>query len=120
MSPVSLLKAKAQGADVRMVYAVDDALKVARDNPSKDVIFFAIGFETTTPPTAVALIKAKAEKLTNFTVFCNHVLTPVAMETLLQAEREDETSDMVLDGFVCPAHVSIIIGSDAYKKVAEQ
>ena len=74
----SLLKAKAEGADVRMVYSVDDALNIARQNPGREVVFFAIGFETTTPPTAVAIRKAKAEGLTNFSVFCNHVLTPAA------------------------------------------
>lgn len=116
----NLLKAKAEGADVRMVYSVDDALKIARDNPKSQVIFFAIGFETTTPPTAVALITAKREGLKNFTVFCNHVLTPIAMEALLQAEKTDNNNGVNLDGFVGPAHVSIIIGSDAYKKVALQ
>lgn len=110
----SLLKAKADGAEIRMVYSVSDALQIARDHPQRQVIFFAIGFETTTPPTAMALIIAKKENLTNFSVFCNHVLTPVAMESLLQ----DEKACANLDGFVGPAHVSIIIGSDAYHKVA--
>lgn len=114
----SLLKAKGEGSDVRMVYSVDDALNIARENPKQQVVFFAIGFETTTPPTAVALITAKKEKLKNFSVFCNHVLTPVAMETLLQAEQ---TGDGVnLNGFIGPAHVSIVIGSDAYEKIALQ
>lgn len=115
---MSLLKAKAQGADVRMVYAVDDALTIARDNPGKQVIFFAIGFETTTPPTAVALLTAKQENLKNFTVFCNHVLTPVAMEALLQTETTD--TPLNLDGFVGPAHVSIVIGSQQYQQVAQR
>lgn len=109
----SLLKAKAQGADVRMVYAIDDALGIAREHPKQEVIFFAIGFETTTPPTAVALIQAKNEGLKNFSVFCNHVLTPVAMAALLTADDE-----IALDGFIGPSHVSIIIGSDAYQNVA--
>lgn len=107
----SLLKAKARGADVRMVYSIDNALTLARAHPNKEIIFFAIGFETTTPPTAAALITAKKEGLKNFTVFCNHVLTPVAMEALLQGEVN-------LDGFIGPAHVSIIIGSDAYQRIA--
>lgn len=114
----SLLKAKANGADVRMVYSINDALIIAQKNLSKEVIFFAIGFETTTPPTAVALLKAKQLQLKNFSVFCNHVLTPAAMDCLLQ-EKSDELS-VQLDGFVGPAHVSIVIGSDAYKKVAER
>ncbi len=112
----SLLKAKAQGADIRMVYSIDDALTVARKNPQRQIVFFAIGFETTTPPTAVAILQAHKEKLSNFSVFCNHVLTPVAMSALLSA---DEHSSSILDGFIGPAHVSIIIGSDAYKKVAD-
>lgn len=116
----SLLKSKAEGADVRMIYSVDDALNIARANPSKEVIFFAIGFETTTPPTAIALIQAKKERLKNFTVFCNHVLTPIAMEALLQTQQLSDEKGVNIDGFVGPAHVSIIIGSDAYKKVALQ
>lgn len=114
-SQKSLLHAKAQGADVRMVYAIDDALHIARQHPHKHIIFFAIGFETTTPPTAIALITAKQERLRNFTVFCNHVLTPVAMRSLL-AQPDGEIK---LDGFVGPAHVSIVIGSRAYRSVAD-
>jgi hydrogenase expression/formation protein HypD len=72
----SLLKAKAEGADIRMIYSTQDVLRIARDNPDRQVVFFAIGFETTTPPTAVAVKTARAEGLTNFSVFCNHVLTP--------------------------------------------
>jgi hydrogenase expression/formation protein HypD len=110
----SLLKAKARGADVRMVYSVTDALQIARDNVNKRVVFFAIGFETTTPPTAVAVQTAQRERLQNFFVFCNHVLTPVAMAALLH------DSDTPLDGFIGPAHVSIVIGSQAYAQVAER
>jgi hydrogenase expression/formation protein HypD len=109
----SLLKARAVGADVRMVYSVDDALAVAQENPQKKVVFFAIGFETTTPPTAMAIKQAKKMKLHNFSVFCNHVLTPVAMKSLLQ------TNDINLDGFIGPAHVSIVIGSQAYEAVSK-
>jgi hydrogenase expression/formation protein HypD len=116
----SLLKAKAKGADVRMVYSIDDALMIARQNPAKEVIFFAVGFETTTPPTAVALLQAKKEQLKNFTIFCNHVLTPIAMQALLEAEKNDVNSSVNLDGFIGPSHVSIVIGSDAYKTVAER
>lgn len=115
---LSLLKAKAEGADVRMVYSIDDALNIARKNPTKEVIFFAIGFETTTPPTAVALTVAKQEQLKNFSVFCNHVLTPIAMAAILEAEKQDKNAKVNLDGFVGPAHVSIVIGSDAYQQVA--
>ncbi|WP_192483308.1 MULTISPECIES: hydrogenase formation protein HypD [Cysteiniphilum] len=107
----SLLKAKARGADVRMIYSSEDALKLAQENPDKKVIFFAIGFETTTPPTAVVLDKALKLGLNNFFVFCNHVLTPIAMEAILSDEVK-------IDGFVGPSHVSIVIGSDAYHDVA--
>lgn len=79
----SLLQAKAAGADIRMVYSTQDALAIARANPGRQVVFFAIGFETTTPPTAVALKQARAEGLGNFSVFCNHVLTPPAMRAIL-------------------------------------
>ena len=110
----SLLKAKASGADVRMIYSVDDALKIAHENPQKEIVFFAIGFETTTPPTAFAIKQAKKLNLTNFSVFCNHVLTPVAMDSLLQS------NEVNLDGFVGPAHVSIVIGSQPYEFVSEK
>jgi len=79
----SLLKAKAAGADIRMIYSTQDALAIARASPVRQVVFFAIGFETTTPPTAVALKQARAEGLANFSVFCNHVLTPPAMRAIL-------------------------------------
>ncbi len=116
----SLLKARAKGADVRMVYAIDDALAIARLNPTKEVIFFAVGFETTTPPTAVALLQAQKKQLKNFSIFCNHVLTPIAMQSLLEAEKKDVNSGVNLHGFIGPSHVSIVIGSDAYSTVAER
>ena len=82
--------------------------------PEREVVFFAIGFETTTPPTALAIKLAAAKKLVNFTVFCNHVLTPSAMQSIL------ESLDVRLDGFVGPAHVSTVIGSQPYAFVAEE
>ncbi|AJI74186.1 hydrogenase formation protein HypD [Francisella philomiragia] len=109
----SLIKAKARGADVRMIYSVEDALKLAEENPNKKIIFFAIGFETTTPPTAVAIQLAIAKKLDNFLIFCNHVLTPVAMQAIL-------SEDVKIDGFLGPSHVSVIIGSNAYDKVTKE
>ncbi len=115
---MNLLQAKAAGADVRMVYSVDDALAHARANPTKQIIFFAIGFETTTPPTAVAIKIAKHENLKNFSVFCNHVLTPPALAALLAVDEQGLTVD--LDGFVGPSHVSIVIGSQAYQKIGQQ
>lgn len=116
----SLLKAKAEGADIRMVYSVDDALKIAIEHPTKTVVFFAIGFETTTPPTAVAIKNANRLKLNNFAVFCNHILTPVALESLLQTQESSPHQSIELDGFVGPAHVSIIIGSRAYEIVGHK
>ncbi len=111
----SLLKARAQGADVRMVYSTMDALKVAEDNPDKEVVFFAIGFETTTPPTAVIIQQADMLELNNFSVFCNHVLTPAAIQGILDG-ADGETP---LDGVLGPSHVSTIIGSKAYEYFAE-
>lgn len=120
-SQLSLLKAKALGADIRMIYSVDDVLKIAQQHPNQNVIFFAIGFETTTPPTAIVIIQAFAENLTNFSVFCNHVLTPVAIKSLLSIqETAVEQPSMHLDGLIGPAHVSIIIGSDAYAQISHQ
>lgn len=110
----SLLQVKAAGADVRMIYSADDALKIAQENPQKQVVFFAIGFETTTPATAFVIKKAKILQLANFSVFCNHVLTPVAMDSLLQS------CDVKLDGFVGPAHVSIVIGSQPYEAISKK
>ncbi len=84
---MSLIRAKAQGAAVRMAYSVTEALALARAQPEREVVFFAIGFETTTPPTAVAIRQAQAEGLKNFSVFCNHVLTPAAMAAILDRPR---------------------------------
>lgn len=115
----SLIKAKADGADVRMVYSTQDALKVARDNPGRQVVFFAIGFETTTPPTAVAIQQAKAERLRNFSVFCNHVLTPPAIAHIVNAPAEPGEEPVRIDGFLGPSHVSSVIGWAPYEPAAE-
>jgi hydrogenase expression/formation protein HypD len=112
---MSLLKAKARGADVRMVYSSQDALRVAEENPQKEIVFFAIGFETTTPPTAVALLQAQQQNRANFSVFCNHVLTPPAIQAIVDAP---EGRRVALDGFVGPAHVSTVIGSRPYEPFA--
>jgi hydrogenase expression/formation protein HypD len=113
----SLQKAKAEGADIRMVYSTLDALAIAAAEPDREVVFFAIGFETTTPPTAVAVQRAAAEGLANFSVFCNHVLTPAAMRAILATDGEEGVR---LDGFVGPAHVSTIIGIEPYRQVAAE
>ena len=117
---LSLIKAKARGADVRMVYSVADALALARKHPEKEVVFFAIGFETTTPPTAVALRQAAAEQLANFSVLCCHVLTPSAISTILESPEVRQWGTVQLDGFIGPAHVSTIIGSRPYEFFAEE
>ncbi len=116
----SLLKEKACGADVRIVYSTMDVLKIAQQNPDKPVVFFAIGFETTTPPTAVAIKQAKTIGLSNFTVFCNHVLTPSAISHILQSPEVRQLGLVSIDGFIGPAHVSTIIGSRPYEYFAEE
>lgn len=110
----SLLKAKAAGGDIRMVWSTLDALKIAQDNPDREVVFFAIGFETTTPPTAMALKMAKAQGLTNFSVFCNHVRTPSAMRAVLQ------DGGLPLAGVIGPGHVSAVIGIEPYEEFSER
>jgi hydrogenase expression/formation protein HypD len=116
---MSLMRAKAEGADVRMVYSATDALAIARENPQQQVVFFAIGFETTTPPTAVAVLQAQREGLSNFSVYCNHVLTPPALVHLLESHNPADEVPIALDGFVGPAHVSVVIGTGAYQAFAE-
>ncbi len=116
----SLLKAKAEGADIRMVYSIRDALGLARKTPEREVVFFAIGFETTTPPTAVAIRQAAREELTNFSVFCNHVLTPAAIQHILQSPEVRSLGTVAIDGFLGPSHVSSVIGSRPYEYFAEE
>ncbi|WP_448041138.1 hydrogenase formation protein HypD [Bradyrhizobium liaoningense] len=116
----SLLKAKARGADIRMVYSTIDVIRIAEDNPGREVVFFAIGFETTTPPTAVMIRMAEKKQLENFTVFCNHVLTPPAMQNILESPEIRNIGRVEIDGFVGPAHVSTIIGTAPYEFFAEE
>lgn len=116
----SLMKAKADGADIRMVYSTMDALKIAAENPDKQVVFFAIGFETTTPPSAVAIKQAEAQGLKNFSVYSNHVLTPAAIQHILQSPEVRELESVSIDGFFGPAHVSSVIGSQPYEYFAEE
>ncbi len=110
----SLLDAKALGADVRMVYSPLDALKLAWQHPDRRVVFFAIGFETTAPSTAITLLRAKAEGIENFSVFCNHVTIIPCLKAIL------DSPDLRLDAFVGPGHVSTIIGLRPYEFVAKQ
>ncbi len=108
----SLIEAKAEGADIRMVYSPLDALELARRNSVREVVFFGLGFETTTPSTALSIQQAAREGLTNFTVFCNHITVPPPIKALL------DDPHMVLDGFVGPGHVSMVIGTTPYDFIA--
>ncbi|MEA5518005.1 hydrogenase formation protein HypD [Limnoraphis robusta] len=113
-SQKSLLQAKAEGADIRMVYSPLDALPIAKQNPDKEVIFFGLGFETTAPSTAFTILQAEAENIKNFSIFCNHVIVLPALEALL------DNPDLELDGFIGPGHVSMVIGSNPYQIIAEK
>ena len=105
----SFLEAKAEGADIRMVYSPLDALRIARANPDRQVVFFAIGFETTAPSTALTLMRAKAEGLANFSCMCNHVTIVPPLRALL------DSPDLRLDGFVGPGHVSTVVGARPFE-----
>ena len=107
----NLLEAKARGADIRFVYSPLDALRLARENPNKKVVFFAVGFETTAPSTALTLLKAREQGITNFSVFCNHVTIVPPIKAIL------ESPDLRLDGFLGPGHVSTVIGQRPYRFV---
>jgi hydrogenase expression/formation protein HypD len=115
---LSLQRAKARGADIRMVYSPADALQLARVHPQREVVFLAIGFETTTPPSALVIRQAAQERLKNFSLLCNHVLTPAAISHILQSPEVAQYGTLPLDGFVGPAHVSIVIGSAPYEPFA--
>jgi len=110
----SLLQAKAEGADIRMVYSPLDALELARRHPEREVVFFGLGFETTTPSTALAIQQADREGLTNFTVFCNHITVPEPIRALL------DDPDTLVDAFIGPGHVSMVIGTHPYDFIAEE
>lgn len=105
----NLIEAKARGADVRFVYSPLDALKIARDNPERHVVFFAVGFETTAPSTAVTLVGARALGVRNFSVFCNHVTIVPPIKAIL------ESPDLRLSGFLGPGHVSTVVGLRPYR-----
>ena len=108
----NLIEAKARGADVRFVYSPLDALKVAIDNPDKHIVFFAVGFETTAPSTAVTLVRARALGVRNFSIFCNHVTIVPPIKAIL------ESPDLRLSGFLGPGHVSTVIGCGPYSFIA--
>jgi len=116
----SLLKARAQGADVRMAYSALEALDIAAAHPERQVVFFAIGFETTTPATAHLVLEARRSGLRNLSVYCNHVLTPAAIQSILDAPEVREWGQVRVDGFIGPSHVSAVIGSRPYEYFAEE
>ncbi len=116
----SLLRARAEGCEVAMLYSATEALEIARRNPDREVVFFAIGFETTTPATAVAIREARREGLRNFSVLCNHVLTPSAIQSILDSPEVRALGSVRVDGFIGPSHVSTIIGSRPYEFFAEE
>ena len=109
----SPLEYKARGMDVRIVYSPSDALKIAKANPDKHVMFFAIGFETTAPSSALTLMRAKADGVLNFSLFCNHVTIIPAIRAIL------DSPDMRLDAFIGPGHVSTVIGCRPYEWIAK-
>ena len=116
----SLLKARARGADVRMAYSAVEALEIAAAYPKRQVVFFAIGFETTTPATAHIILEAQRLGLRNFTVYCNHVVTPAAIQSILDSPEVREWGQVRVDGFIGPSHVSAVIGSGPYEYFADE
>jgi hydrogenase expression/formation protein HypD len=116
----SLLKAREQGADVRMAYSALEAVEIAAANPERQVVFFAIGFETTTPATAHIILEARRLGLRNFSVYCNHVVTPAAIQSILDSPEVREWGQVRVDGFIGPSHVSAVIGSRPYEFFAEE
>ncbi len=108
----SLMQAKADGADVRIVYSPMDALALARANPGREVVFFGLGFETTMPSTALTVLEAERERIGNFTVFCNHITIVPTIKAIL------DSPDLQIDGFLGPGHVSMVIGTAPYEFIA--
>jgi hydrogenase expression/formation protein HypD len=113
-SRMSLMQAKAGGADIRMVYSPMDALALARKNPEREVVFFGLGFETTMPSTALTVLQAERENIANFSVFCNHITIVPTLEAIL------DSPGLHIDGFLGPGHVSMVIGIEPYRFIAER
>ncbi len=112
-SKKSLLQAKAEGADIRMIYSPLDALDIAKKNPDKQIIFFAIGFETTMPSTALTVLAAEKAGIKNFSLFCNHITIVPTVKAIL------DSPELLLDGFVGPGHVSMVIGNKPYEFISK-
>jgi hydrogenase expression/formation protein HypD len=110
----SLQDARAAGADIRTVYSSLDALEIARQNPDRQIIFLGVGFETTTPTVAAAILTAEQEGLQNFSVISSNKVMPPALDALL------DDPDIQIDGLICPGHVSIMIGADAYQPFVDK
>ncbi|MFK3661463.1 hydrogenase formation protein HypD [Scandinavium sp. NPDC088450] len=108
----SLMQAKARGADIRIVYSPIDALRIAKENPQRKVVFFGLGFETTMPATAITLQQARAQHLENFFFFCQHITLIPTLRSLL------EQPDNSIDAFLAPGHVSMVIGTESYNFIA--
>jgi hydrogenase expression/formation protein HypD len=113
-SSKSLLEAKAEGADVRILYSPLEAVKLAAENPDKEVVFFAVGFETTAPANALSVIHAQQQGITNYSILTSHVLVPPAIEAIVG----DETN--VVQGFLAAGHVCTIMGMDEYNPIVEK
>jgi hydrogenase expression/formation protein HypD len=113
-SKLDLLAAKSRGGDVRVVYSPLDALELALREPAREVVFFAVGFETTAPATAMAVLAAEARGIANFSLLVSHVLVPPAMDAIA------EEQDRALDGFLAAGHVCTIVGSEAYRALVER
>lgn len=113
-SGISLLEAKAKGGDVRILYSPLEAVKLAKDNPDKEVVFFAVGFETTAPANALSVIHALRQNITNYSILTSHVLVPPAIEAVLQ----DDTAK--IDGFLAAGHVCTIMGIHEYEPITEK
>jgi hydrogenase expression/formation protein HypD len=113
-SKKSLLQAKAAGANIKMVYSPLDALDLAKQNPDKEVVFFALGFETTMPSTALTVLQAEEDGVKNFSLFCNHITTVPILQSLLDG------TDLNIDGFVAPGHVSMVVGEEPFVYIAER
>jgi len=110
----TLLEAKAKGADIRVVYSPLDALAIAENEPDRNVVFFAVGFETTAPSTAITAMQARERDVSNFSIFCNHVTIVPPMKAIL------DSPGMELDGFLGPGHVSTVIGTGPYQFVSRE
>jgi hydrogenase expression/formation protein HypD len=113
-STSSLEKEQADGADVRVVLSTMDALRIAGDNPGREVVFLGIGFETTAPTIAAAVLESARHRIDNFSVLCGHKIMPPALAALVT------DPEIRIDGYICPPHVSAIIGGDAYRFIAEE